>query len=1095
MNKGRIGTLMMALMLLGIVAGCRSKSSSKDDIIKAWYGFSNPQDSARTKVWWFHGETESTAEGITADLEAFKKAGVGGVVYYDQVHGSGERACDAFSPEWWRALLFASKEAKRLGLTFEVHISNGYVAGGPWITPDLGMQRLACADTLVSGGESIDIPLPSVDAEHYHDVALIALPYTKETGADSRRVRPVVSTNVKGFDAGVCFVDSTKLPVIPQQKEDGPIIITLDFGEEFTSRSITYSTRPRGKATTSATNVPAPPSDTFVGTGYRVLPDLGELEVSDDGIHYRTVCQLKPVYKAHSSWKQKTLAFPTARGRYYRLHFHDWLEAGEARRDLQIGNIVLSARACVDQWEEKAGLYSEYIAKDRTPLYDKEELIDAKQLVDLSACVDTVNGKLRWQAPAGQWLVMRFVHIPIGTRTKHGRQNLMGLECDKLSAEAAKVQWNHYAAVIADSIKAHGGVLHGVAMDSNEAGSQNWTPGFERSFARLRGYDLLKWMPVMAGYVVNTAEESDGVLYDVRRTIADLVSDNHYAVFDSLCRSRGLTFTAQATGNALCMVADQLQAKGRVMKPQGEFWAMHPDGNYDIKESSSAAHVYGKTIASGEAFTDAKYSHSLAYMKQLADYAYCYGLNEFVVCASAAQPWTDRIPGNTAGGRQYCLNRNNTLWPYSRDFWDYQARCSYLMRQGVPVVDICVYLGENAPVKILTHRLPSIPAGYDYDVFTTDALLTRMRMRHGNVCLPNGLAYELMILPATGEMTLEALRKIAGMVEDGLAIYGPRPLWCGPLKDKGCKDEFRQLADDLWGAEPTDSGINTCGKGTVYWGMPLEEVFEEIGLLPDVDMPAGRKCFFAHRHLRDGDIYFVDNHEDTPLTHTFRFRTTKDVAELWNPVTGKRCIIPSTRISDGRRLSVELHMQPRESYVIVMHDHDVFTETLPSLTWDAPKRRQELAGEWLIDYSTSLGGPGQVMTTELTDWSQSADARIRYYSGTAVYRHTFCADSLSRSKRQFLQFSRLESVARVTLNGKPVGTVWCSPWRLELTGYLQQGNNILQIEVANSLMNRMIGDASLPESQRITCACPLIAKPDDPLVPSGIFGPVYLIEE
>ncbi len=1094
MTKGQLYWVVAGLALLVITTGCRPTGVTTDDVRKAWAGFSNPQDSARTKVWWFHGETESTDEGITADLEAFKNAGVGGVVYYDQVHGKGEKACDAFSSEWWRSLIFASQEAKRLGLTFEVHISNGYVAGGPWITPELGMQRLACVDTLVSGGESLDIPLPCVGSDHYRDVALVAIPYTKETGADSRRLQPVVTSNVKGFDAGLCLMNDGKLPTIPQQKDDGPITITLDFGEAFTARSISYSTRPRGKATTSATNVPAPPQDTFVGTGYRVLPDLGELEVSDDGVHFRTVCQLKPLYKAHSSWKRKTLAFPTTRGRYYRLHFHDWLEADEQRRDLQIGNIVLSARACVDQWEEKAGLYAEYIEKDRTPQYGKEELVAAEQIVDLSSHVDSVRDRLRWQAPEGEWLVMRFVHLPIGTRTKHGRANLMGLECDKLSPVAARVQWNHYAAVIADSIAAHGGVLHGVAMDSNEAGSQNWTPGFEQSFSRLRGYDLLTWLPVMTGYVVNTAEQSDAVLYDVRRTIADLVADNHYAVFDSLCSSRGLTFTAEATGNALCMVADQLQAKGRVTKPQGEFWAMHPDGNYDIKESSSAAHLYGKSIASGEAFTDAKFSHSLAYIKQLADYAYCYGLNEFVVCASAAQPWTDRMPGNTGGGRHYCLNRNNTFWPYSRGFWDYQARCSCLMRQGKPVVDFCVYLGENAPVKILTHRLPLIPAGYDFDAFTTDALLSRMAMKNGKLTLPDGLVYRMMVLPTNGEMTLEALRKIALLVKGGLSVYGPRPRYSGTLQDKSQMEAYRELADALWGSGSETSVANEYGKGVVYWGMSLQEACGAEGMLPDVALPAGRKCFFAHRRLADGDIYFIDNHEDTPLSHTFLFRSGEQDAELWNGVTGKRYRILSSRSADGR-IAVPLCLQPRESCVIVLHQGEACDEALPLLAFGTEETRKELSGEWTIDFSSKLGGPGLVKVTELTDWSQSADTRIRYYSGTAVYQHTFRVDSLSPTKRQFLQFSRLESVARITLNGKQVGTVWCSPWRMELTGFLQKGDNTLRLEVANALTNRMIGDAALPEAQRITYAFPVIAKPDDELVSSGIIGPVWLTEE
>ena len=162
------------------------------------------------------------------------------------------------------------------------------------------------------------------------------------------------------------------------------------------------------------------------------------------------------------------------------------------------------------------------------------------------------------------------------------------------------------------------------------------------------------------GNVVGSPKESERFLYDFRRTIADLISDNYYGTLDSLCRRKGVTFTAQAIGNALNIVGDNIQAKGRVQKPQGEFWAYQTNGSYDIKEASSAAHLYGKKVASAEAFTDAKFSQSLSDFKNLADYAFASGSNEFVVCASAYQPWLDKIPGNTGGGRHYCLNRNNT---------------------------------------------------------------------------------------------------------------------------------------------------------------------------------------------------------------------------------------------------------------------------------------------------------------------------------------------------------------------------------------------------------------------------------------------------
>ena len=123
-------------------------SVAADDAL--WQRFASPSDEARTKVWWFHGETETTEEGIDADLEAFKEKGVGGVVFYDQVHGDAAGAFPSMSPKWWRMLKHAARKARQLGLTFEVAASNGYVSGGPWITPELGMRKTAMVDTVVT---------------------------------------------------------------------------------------------------------------------------------------------------------------------------------------------------------------------------------------------------------------------------------------------------------------------------------------------------------------------------------------------------------------------------------------------------------------------------------------------------------------------------------------------------------------------------------------------------------------------------------------------------------------------------------------------------------------------------------------------------------------------------------------------------------------------------------------------------------------------------------------------------------------------------------------------------------------------------------
>lgn len=1082
----RYNKLYLLAMLL--LAGCTGvpKTVTTNTLADALVGFENVQDSARTKVWWFHGETETTKEGITADLEAYKKAGVGGVVYYDQTHWKMENALPAFSAEWWEMLRFSAEEAKRLGLTFELNISNGFVAGGPWITDELSMKKLAASELLIEGGQFFEgnLEAPKNRYDFYKDIVVLAFPVQEETGT-SRTQKVKVSSNTSGIVVDNIFnpksTSLTQIPVISK----GSVYINMEFADDFTARSITYEAYPPSRVRTSATNIPGPPGDTFVGTGYRVLPDLGQLEVSEDGINYKKVCDLEAVYHSLEGWRQRTMTFNAVKGKYYRLNLHDWWDEKMTNPNLQFGAVVLNSSAKLDQWEKKAGFYSDYIDLDKTPAYSEAEVIDAKSIVNITDKMDK-NGVLRWDVPAGKWLVMRFAYIPTGGAIKHGRPNLMGRECDKLSAKAVEVQWSNYVGKILDSLKVtRSGHVSGVVMDSHEAGAQNWTDDFIDQFKQRQGYDPTVYLPAMMGYVVDGVKESDGFLFDVRRNIADMVADNYFGTVDRLCNENGIILTAQAIGNALGIVGDPIHAKSKVNKPQSEFWGMHPTGNYDIKESSSSAHLYGKKIASAEAYTDVKFSASLAFIKSLADYAYAFGINEFVICASAYQPWLDKIPGSTGGGRHYAINRNNTFWEYSAPFWDFQARNSYIMRQGKSSIDLCVYLGGNAPVKILTYRLPDIPGGFDFDAFTTDALLTRMDAHDGKITLPDGVSYEMMILPRNGDITLDALQKITSMVKAGAKIYGSKPLHSDSGKELGEEAEYQKLTNELWGEKPEVSGVNHVGKGQVYWGMPLAKAIEQADIIPDIRMEKGdtkaSMIYFAHRELADANMYWLDNHKEEHEDNIFTFASRGKYAQLWNTVTGERFSLPILK-SDDKSTSIKLHMHPRESYFVVITDKD---EQLPLVSWFTPEDKTEtIDGSWQVYFNEKLGGPGNVTFDSLSDWTTNPDPRIKYYSGTAIYKK---AVSMHTTKEKvFMDLGNPGFVARVFVNSKDAGVVWCSPWRVEITPYLVDGENNIEIHVANSLMNRMIYDASLKEEERITYSYPQIATPNDKLELSGL---------
>lgn len=1099
MKKQRLTSLLNSAFIGYIICGsaCSPSRPVSDatTMQQAWEEFSHPADSTRTKVWWFHGETETTREGITADLEAYKRAGIGGVVYYDQVHGECKDALDAFEPQWWDMLRFSASEAKRIGLTFEVNLSNGFVAGGPWITKKLGMQRLTASDTLVSGGERLTAILPSPSKSEYWDVAVLAFPAPKDSWKTTRDCLPKMTCSLPQLSGESIFNPNAPLIQIPPQPSGNSVYVNLDFGTDFTARSISYRIGPRGaKSSTGAMNPPGAPADSFFGMGYTKLPDAGQLEVSDDGVHYRKVCDLHPVYQTPSNrWLQKTNSFPATTGRYFRLNFHDWALPKDNRPNLTIGNIILSSRACIDQWQDKAALFSEYIEKDLTPDYPVSTQIDPSQIIDLTENMDK-NGRLEWNVPKGEWVIMRFAHEATGATIRHGRANFMGLECDKMSVEAVTTHWNNYVGAILDSLQAIDCLPKGIAMDSHEGGSQNWTPGFEQEFLHRKGYDMRQYLPVMMGYIVGSVAGSNGFLYDMRRTMADMVSNNYYGTLQKLCNERGIEFTAQATGNGLSLVADNLQAKGRVYKPQGEFWTSHPDGGYDVKETASAAHLYGKHIASAEAFTGSRFYHSFADQKNSADYAYAFGVNEFVLCASAYQPWIDKYPGSTAGGKHYSLNRNNTYWEYSRPFWDYQARSTALMRKGMPVIDICIYLGQNPPVKLLTYRLPEMPEGYDFDVCTAEALVTRTVAANERLTLPDGMSYRILVIQRNNDMPLHVLRHIAKLIEGGVTVCGPRPWGSESLKDAAEKEEYRMLVEKLWGKEGATAGVRTIGKGKLYAEISLPNALAQEGIRPDIAIKSGNtakdKVYFTHRRLADADLFFLNNHSDHAFNDTIRLRTAARYAEYWDAVTGCRFALPTEASGDAGML-LKFVLAPRESGFIVTSDHPN-NDLLPRIA-NAKEEIIPMSGSWNVFFDPKRGGPGKVIFGSLTDWTKHADPGIRHYSGTAVYQKELVLNMPQKGERFLLRFPNLGSLARVWINKKEVVTVWCSPWEADITKYVHEGQNSLKIEVVNSLMNRMIGDAGLPQEKRFTYSYPEIAASDDKLVPSGIIGNVLLV--
>ena len=1021
-----------------------------------------------------------------------KRVGWGGVVLYEQVFSDAPDAYKSLSPEFMARVRFAAAECARLGMSLEVNVGPGYVAGGPWITPELGQQRLVSSEIQIEGGQKFSgmLPKPPTKTGFYREVAVLAYP----SPAGSETVQPPSLTcEPAGPNLTTMFARDGKKVRIPLAPKGHSTFIQLDYGKPFTARSLTFSQRPNSKALIVATQVAGNWSDDNFGQNVRPHPPLGQLEASEDGVKWESVCTLPQLGFQMDGRERQTLAFPATTARYFRLNLHDWGRNAQYKDDdLFLGNVELNSEARMDQWEVKSANHIDFANPDHTPAYTASEVIDPEKIVDLTDRLG-LDGKLDWDAPPGRWTILRFGHTATGAYVKHCRPEGKGLECDKMSAKAAQVQFENYVGKILKEVKTVPGArLAGINIDSAEMGSQNWTADFAEQFQKRRGYDLCRFLPTMAGRVVGSAEQSDHFLTDVRRTCADLIADLYYGEFQRICHTNNMTVMAQ-TGIATPMPMDDGQAKGHVDIPMCEFWFSQADGTLETKETSSAAHVYGHPIVAAESFTGSPSEVTLAKIKPLADNALAMGVNRFVVLAYVHQPWDDRKPGVTQDRFYLAYQRHNTWWEYSGGFWNTLARSAYMMRQGQPVMDLLYHLGNDVPQKIAPTRMrPAPPEGYDYDV-CGDEILTRASVKDGRIVLPSGMSYRVLILAGGDHLTLAAARQLRELVTQGAVVLASsKPVGSRSLADGVAGDaEVRKIADELWGAgQPGSSGEHPTGRGKVIWGRTPAEVLGELKLSKDFEAAhTKQKILFAHRRADADEIYFVANHSEEPVKFTGVFRVQGKIPQAWNPETGEIAALPGFSAKQDC-IEVPLQLEANASLFVVFRDEPAPTTAASGLVGEIPVWKK-LSGSWQVGFQPNSGAPAQLTFPKLISWTEHSDAGVQNYSGTATYVQEFDVPAMPAGK-VMLDLGRVDVVASVSLNGRNLGALWKSPFAVDATKALRLGKNRIEVKVANVWANRLIADEALPKSKRVSWVTYNPYKPGDSLLPSGLLGPVQL---
>ena len=299
------------------------------------------------------------------------------------------------------------------------------------------------------------------------------------------------------------------------------------------------------------------------------------------------------------------------------------------------------------------------------------------------------------QLPKGKWNVYRFGHTANGkTNGSTSPESGVGLECDKMSREAVAHYWSGYPAMLLSLAGEESGkTFKRLEVDSYEAGGQEWTKQMPAEFLKRRGYDILKWLPALAGVVIDNRQATEQFKHDWRETVSDLFAENYYGYMSQLAHEHGLQLLVQpyGTGSAKPFnpintdkIVRQLEADDPIC---AEFWAKPTNWGWkDIPRVVNAARRVGHEIVYAEGFTCwplHAWRDDPARLKAIADSAFCLGINKLMLHAAAHNPWVNAKPGMTFGMWGTWWTPGQTWWKDGAGpLFSYFARCQALLQRG-----------------------------------------------------------------------------------------------------------------------------------------------------------------------------------------------------------------------------------------------------------------------------------------------------------------------------------------------------------------------------------------------------------------------------
>ncbi|MGB3150423.1 MAG: glycosyl hydrolase, partial [Maribacter sp.] len=892
--------------------------------------FKNPPNEAKPRVWWHWMNGNITKEGIQKDLDWMKQTGIGGFQNFDANLFTPvivPKKLVFMQPDWKDAFKFTTDLAIKNELEMAIAGSPGWsVTGGPWVAPKDGMKKFVWTETTVTGGRTFigDLPRPSDIISNFQDIAL------NEAGISERFIGE--EPNFYQDAAVIAFRLSESEKTLQELKPK-----VTSSGGQFNLDALTDSNlntanflppNEPGEDTWIQYEFESP--QTFqalavVGANHSQLeqfmgsPENRSLKVSDDGINFKEVTRI------HGSIvPQTTVSFAPTTAKYFRFAFTTLPGAvsgiaalmgggGETPKPdgVHVSEFVLYNTARIDKIEDKAG-FSPWKEDTKSFSPNSLDVIRRNDVIDLTSLLQP-DGGIIWEAPKGEWTIIRFGYSLTGRQNHPASPEATGLEVDKLDPTAVAQYINTYLDMYKD---ATGGMigekgLGYMILDSYEAGHMNWTQKLPEEFKKRRGYSLFPWIPTLTGRIIKGTEASEKFLWDFRKTISELIAENHYNVIGEELHKRGMKRYTESHEGGRIYLADGMDVKRYADVPMSAMWTPgslavgnneEVRSEADIRESASVAHIYGKTFVAAESMTSIKnaFSWHPEKLKRTADLELASGLNRFVIHTSVHQPLDDKMPGFSLGPFGQYFTRQETWSGAGAKAWmSYLARSSYMLQQGKNVADVLYYYGENTNITwISKESLPMIPKGLEFDYVNASILKEDISAEDGKLVAPSGNTYSILVLDKSAkEMTLSVLQKISGLQNAGIKVAGTQPTSSPSLADDPII--FEKLAKEV---------------ASKMVSIP------DLNLTPDVIIEdTDNSILFRHRTINSTkDIYWLNNRSVTPTKANISFNVIGKRPLLWNPETGKTEKV-SFKIENGRT-NIPLEFKSWDAFFIVFEE-------------------------------------------------------------------------------------------------------------------------------------------------------------------------------